>query len=241
MSKTCTNCPGATDHDTAHCPLRVTVQINYASLHEYACSVGVDYNNLCAAVRAALAQPSPAPELESGDPRGDFRGWFEGWVLENEHPVFGWLGADWLDQGDEPNTYGNEYIQGAWVMAQHLRAGSDMVTNGSWAMDGSIPATTTCWKQPRMGIQRAPSTPPRSPRLGRCRLALSSCSNLRRKNLEHSMNSARSFTKAMHSTGLTAQQTASAAQSCSGRATAAATRKVKHEHSAENSWARGEA
>lgn len=39
------------------------VAINYASLHEYACSVGVDYNNLCAAVRAALAQPSPAPVL----------------------------------------------------------------------------------------------------------------------------------------------------------------------------------
>ncbi|WP_236086308.1 hypothetical protein [Pseudomonas aeruginosa] len=56
------------------------------------------------------------------DSSGEFRGWFEGWALETEHPVFGYIGADWLDQGDVPNTYGNEYIQGAWVMAQHLKA-----------------------------------------------------------------------------------------------------------------------
>lgn len=55
------------------------------------------------------------------DPDGDFRSWFEGWALETEHPVFGYIGSDWLDQGDAPNTYGNEYIQGAWVMAQFLR------------------------------------------------------------------------------------------------------------------------
>ncbi|MDR8014073.1 hypothetical protein [Ectopseudomonas guguanensis] len=46
------------------------------------------------------------------------RGLFETWVLETEHPVIGWVGADWLDQGDAPNTYANDYIQGAWVMWQ---------------------------------------------------------------------------------------------------------------------------
>lgn len=48
------------------------------------------------------------------------RGLFETWVLETEHPVIGWVGADWLDQGDAPNTYANDYIQGAWVMWQWL-------------------------------------------------------------------------------------------------------------------------
>ena len=47
------------------------------------------------------------------------RGRFESWVLETEHPVIGWVGADWLDQGDAPNTYANDYIQGAWVMWQY--------------------------------------------------------------------------------------------------------------------------
>lgn len=31
MAKSCTNCPGATDHDTAHCPLRA---INYGAKEE---------------------------------------------------------------------------------------------------------------------------------------------------------------------------------------------------------------
>lgn len=48
------------------------------------------------------------------------RGLFETWVLETEHPVIGWVGVDWLDQGDAPNTYANDYIQGAWVMWGHL-------------------------------------------------------------------------------------------------------------------------
>lgn len=50
------------------------------------------------------------------------RGLFETWVLETEHPVIGWIGADWLDQGDAPNTYANDYIQGAWVMWQAVEA-----------------------------------------------------------------------------------------------------------------------
>lgn len=34
MSKTCTNCPGATDHDTAHCPL-VAGKYLEDEIHEY--------------------------------------------------------------------------------------------------------------------------------------------------------------------------------------------------------------
>ena len=50
------------------------------------------------------------------------RGQFESWAMETEHPVFGYIGADWLDQGDYPNTYANDYIQGAWVMFQNRAA-----------------------------------------------------------------------------------------------------------------------
>ncbi|MCU9947554.1 hypothetical protein [Pseudomonas sp. PDM13] len=69
--------------------------------------------------RAALSAP-PAAGVPLDDPRGEFRGWFEGWVLENEHPGYGWLGEGSLDQGDTPNSYADQYVHGAWVMAMHL-------------------------------------------------------------------------------------------------------------------------
>lgn len=50
------------------------------------------------------------------------RGLFETWAMETKHPVFSFIGSDWLDHGDDPNTYANDYIQGAWVMWQHLSA-----------------------------------------------------------------------------------------------------------------------
>lgn len=62
----------------------------------------------------------PAAGVPFDDPRGEFRGWFEGWVLENEHPGYGWLGEGSLDQGDTPNSYADQYVHGAWVMAMHL-------------------------------------------------------------------------------------------------------------------------
>ena len=46
------------------------------------------------------------------------RGQFETWAMETDHPVFGYIDSDWLDHGDNPNTYANDYIQGAWVMFQ---------------------------------------------------------------------------------------------------------------------------
>lgn len=49
------------------------------------------------------------------------RGLFETWVMETKHPRFGFVGESWLDQGDEPNTYANDYVQGAWVMWQANR------------------------------------------------------------------------------------------------------------------------
>lgn len=50
------------------------------------------------------------------------RGLFETWAMETKHPVFCYIGEDWLDHGDDPNTYANDYIQGAWVMWQHLNS-----------------------------------------------------------------------------------------------------------------------
>lgn len=49
------------------------------------------------------------------------RGLFETWAMETKHPVFCFIGDDWLDLGDDPNIYANDYIQGAWVMWNHLR------------------------------------------------------------------------------------------------------------------------
>lgn len=50
------------------------------------------------------------------------RGQFETWAMETKHPVFGFIGDDWLDHGDDPDIYANDYIQGAWVMWRHLHA-----------------------------------------------------------------------------------------------------------------------
>ncbi|MEV1255318.1 hypothetical protein ABZQ86_26095 [Pseudomonas aeruginosa] len=87
----------------------------------YGACIGCELEGLRAEAQALREEVAALRARVVDDPDGDFRGWFEGWALETEHPVFGYIGADWLDQGDAPNTYGNEYIQGAWVMAQRLR------------------------------------------------------------------------------------------------------------------------
>lgn len=40
---------------------------------------------------------------------------FEAWMLSVEHPVIGWISKDWFGPGDDPTTYANDYVQGAWV------------------------------------------------------------------------------------------------------------------------------
>ena len=70
--------------------------------------------------RSGYAPASPAVGVHFDDQRGEFRAWFEGWVLETEHPGLGWLGEHSLDQGDTPNSYADQYVHGAWVMAMHL-------------------------------------------------------------------------------------------------------------------------
>lgn len=62
-------------------------------------------------------------QVAPGRPIADcLRGRFETWAMETKHPVFGFIGDHWLDHGDDPNTYANDYIQGAWVVWQELQA-----------------------------------------------------------------------------------------------------------------------
>lgn len=74
-SKSCTNCPGATDHDTAHCPLfllreRVAFENEYRIFDLSKLDTDEYANHTLHMMwqawqaRAALAQPSPMPELE---------------------------------------------------------------------------------------------------------------------------------------------------------------------------------
>lgn len=41
---------------------------------------------------------------------------FEAYMLGREHPVIGWIDAQWFRRGDDPATYANDYVQGCWVM-----------------------------------------------------------------------------------------------------------------------------
>lgn len=54
-------------------------------------------------------------------PAQDERVAFEKYMLDREHPVIGWIWTDWFKRGDDPETYANDYVQGAWVMWQAAR------------------------------------------------------------------------------------------------------------------------
>lgn len=41
---------------------------------------------------------------------------FKEWMLSIEHPVLGWISEEWFEPGDDPTTYANDYIQGAWMV-----------------------------------------------------------------------------------------------------------------------------
>jgi hypothetical protein len=71
---------------------------------------------VCMQELAALKQPSAG--VDERPIASCQRGQFETWAMETEHPVFGYIGSEWLDHGDAPDTYANDYIQGAWVMFQ---------------------------------------------------------------------------------------------------------------------------
>jgi hypothetical protein len=43
---------------------------------------------------------------------------FEAYMLNREHPVIGWIDERWFKRGDHPDTYANDYVQGAWVLWQ---------------------------------------------------------------------------------------------------------------------------
>jgi len=55
------------------------------------------------------AEPAPAQ-----DERADF----EAYMLGRAHPVIGWISEHWFKRGDDPTTYANDYVQGAWVLWQ---------------------------------------------------------------------------------------------------------------------------
>ena len=56
---------------------------------------------------ACTKKPAPAQ-----DERADF----EAYMLGREHPVIGWISERWFKRGDDPTTYANDYVQGAWVL-----------------------------------------------------------------------------------------------------------------------------
>jgi len=72
-------------------------------------------------LRAAVtAQPAEAEGVDAA--------YFEIWARSIEHPVLGWLGTNSFRRGDAPETYGDPYVQGAWVVYQRLSAGLSAVT-----------------------------------------------------------------------------------------------------------------
>lgn len=71
------------------------------------------------------AHPHPSPHadylaqlLEEPAPAQDGREAFEKYMFDREHPVIGWIDEHWFKRGDDPETYANDYVQGAWVMWQ---------------------------------------------------------------------------------------------------------------------------
>lgn len=70
------------------------------------------------------------------------RGLFETWAMETKHPVFCFIGDDWLDHGGDPNTYANDYIQGAWVMWQYLCPSWQRAQS---AQGGAVPVAWRMW------------------------------------------------------------------------------------------------
>jgi len=47
---------------------------------------------------------------------------FEAYMLNRDHPVIGFIDEHWLKRGNDPDTYANDYVQGAWVVWQDLHS-----------------------------------------------------------------------------------------------------------------------
>lgn len=62
----------------------------------------------------------------------DERKAFENYMLDREHPVIGWIWTDWFKRGDDPETYANDFVQGAWVMWQARPAQTEQQPS-AWA------------------------------------------------------------------------------------------------------------
>lgn len=56
---------------------------------------------------------------------------FEAYMLNREHPVIGWIDEHWFKRGDHPDTYANDYVQGAWAVWQDRLAAAQ--TPVAWA------------------------------------------------------------------------------------------------------------
>src|SRR5690606_41811119 len=80
---------------------------------EYLAAKGVIYDaKLRREIRAALSRQA---ELA---PAQDERAGFDAYMLGRAHPVIGWISEHWFKRGDDPTTYANDYVQGAWVLWQ---------------------------------------------------------------------------------------------------------------------------
>lgn len=79
-------------------------------------------------VKHAYRPPEPAPAQEEREA-------FEAYMLSIEHPVIGWIHKLWFQRGDTPDTYSNDYVQGAWVIWQSRLAQAEQQPGG-WVVIG---------------------------------------------------------------------------------------------------------
>ena len=98
-----------------HEALRLCVE-SLDQLMPYLAKVPADVGLLNDALVAA--RPLLGAEPVEPAPAQDDREAFENYMLDREHPVIGWIWTDWFKRGDDPETYANDYVQGAWVMWQ---------------------------------------------------------------------------------------------------------------------------